>query len=204
MIRTALLAIMDRLIALRGSPVVQAAASSAHDELSAGLAVATSTAAAEPSLSSSAADEGTAVPATAAADEAGRLAGRAHVAEAGRSDAHAMGDRAGQEGIADAATLLRSDNEDSRPHSQVLWQSCAFVFIVEQVCSRVLPLSLWRVGRTAFHHLNRCGCSILRLSAYCGHHAGVPVRQRRACSEPCCKAAAAAIAVQGACHGVSY
>ena len=140
MIRTALLAIMDRLIALRGSPVVQAAASSAHDELSAGLAVATSTAAAEPSLSSSAADEGTAVPATAAADAAGRLAGRAHVAEAGRSDAHAMGDRAGQEGIADAATLLRSDNEDSRPHSQVLWQSCAFVFIVEQVCSRVLPL----------------------------------------------------------------
>ncbi len=110
-------AIMDRLIALRGSSMVPP---SAQEEPAVASDAATTGSAAESSPWSSAANEGTASPAAAVDGESGMLVGRAHATEAEGSDANATGDCAGQAAFADVAALLRSYAEDSKPHFQVL------------------------------------------------------------------------------------
>ena len=99
---------------------MQAAPPSAPEDLSAASDAATTSAGADESLRSSAADEGTCSPVVAADAEAGMLVGRAHATDADGSDANATAHCAGQAGFADVATLLRSYDQDSKPHSQVL------------------------------------------------------------------------------------
>ncbi len=134
---------MDRLIALRGSKVVSAAAPSAQEESSAASDAATTSSGAEPSLRSSAANEGTGSHAAAADYEAGMLPGRAHATEAEGNDANAREDCAGQAAFADVAALLRSYAQESKPHFQVLLcKATPSSLSSKTLCSRDSPLSV--------------------------------------------------------------
>ena len=142
---------MDRLIALRGSPVVPVAAPSAQEESPVGVDTAETSPGTAPSFRASAGETGTGSPAS-AADEAGMQTGRNPAPDAEWSEAHAFGDRTGKAGISDTATLLRSYAHDSGPHSQVLCIPAPSSSVAKAPCGKDLPLSAvegWQIHKLA-------------------------------------------------------